>query len=244
MDSSLEEPIFAPTMKKEPLKQKKIGVGTETPFRGVVRNTYEIGPDNTEFVFVDRYLLDEAKAITAMAVYQRLKQAGLPVTSFAKTIRKKENGEIRFFLAMEDLTENDRYKVSEIRAQNHNDYSFKTPKMLEGAENRKQLQKQMVRALAVMHNLGVYEFHPTISFVLRTKLTNDTEKIEDFRIIDYSNFKIYDPQSSSIDREKFVELCQKNLDALIEVIALDNDQKAELSSLYDSVRESNLQRYN
>ncbi|HBQ21810.1 MAG TPA: hypothetical protein DD708_07735 [Deltaproteobacteria bacterium] len=229
-----EPPIFTKIHKGKQLGDEKIAEGFETGEmdggRGIRRKKFET--EDGYFYYVDRSLQSEYEAVRVMQIYQLLKDAGLPVVDFAKTIRKKIDGKIKFFLAMEDLTEDDKFTVTEV-------YN-KTPQLIAKSSNPSALQEQMIWALAVMHNNEVVDFHPGLSFALRTQPREEDqqEAAVDFRIIDYPNLTKGGFPKGWSGGYNFKAECSSDVRQLLEGIVFEDSQKQHLENLYRQIRES------
>lgn len=228
-----EPPIFTKIHKGKQLEDKRIAEGFETGImdegRGVRRKKFET--EDGHFYYVDRSLPSEYEARRVMQIYMDLKEAGLPVVDFAKTIRKKEGEKIRFFLAMEDLTEDGKFSITEV-------YD-KTPRLVSASSNPSALQESMIRALAIMHNNEVVDFHPGLSFALRTqpRQEDQQEAAVDFRIIDYPNLTEGGLPKGWSGNYNFEEECDSDLRQLLKGIVYEDTQRQHLEDLYKQIRE-------
>lgn len=229
-----EIPIFTKIHKGKQLEDKKIGQGFETgemdEGRGVRRKIFKT--EKGLFYYVDRSLLNQYEAVRVMNIYQLLKKAGIPVVDFAKVIKKKEGGKLKFFLAMEDLTENGQYSIVEDKR--------KTSKFISASSNPSVLQEQMIRALAIMHNNEIVDFHPGLSFALRTQTRKEDQKevAVDFRVIDYPNLTKGGLPKGWSGKYNFEEECVKDLKQLLSGIIYDDSQKEYLEDLYNQIRQN------
>ena len=229
-----EPPIFSKIHKGEQLGDEKIAEGFETGEmdngRGIRRKIFKT--EDGLFYYVDRSLANEYEAKRVMEIYQVLQKAGLPAVDFAKTIRKKVDNEIKFFLAMEDLTENGKYSITEV-------YD-KTSEFISASSNPSALQEQMIRALAVMHNNGIVDFHPGLSFALRTQTREDDKRVAaiDFPIIDYPNLTKDGLPRGWNGEFDFEQECSSDLNRLLRGIVFEESQKEQLENLYRQTREN------
>lgn len=232
-------------------------------WRGVKRQTYKT-PEGGGFHYADRSLESEIEAKRTMRVYQAMKEANLPVMNFAKVIRKKIDGNIKYLLAMEDLTDNGKFFLSEITGAG---VSYETKYKDAGvfiddnSENPMLLKKQLVQAMAIMHNNGMAEFHTgQVSIALRFARGGEKEfafqrkgrsigskkyyyNIKDFRIIDYPNFFIKDDPAQSvqwkdaengIDFDNFEGIARQNKHALLkQIISINSARYCKDNNLYD-----------
>ena len=229
-----EPPIFTKIHKGRQLEDKKIAEGFETGEmdngRGIRRKKFET--EDGHFYYVDRSLRSEYEARRVIQIYSALKEAGLPVVDFAKTIRKKEDGKIKFFLAMEDLTEDGKFSITEV-------YD-KTPQLISASSNPSALQESMIKALAIMHNNEVVDFHPGLSFALRTQPREEDQRetAVDFRIIDYPNLTKGGLPKGWSGYYNFEEECTNDLRQLLRGIVYEDTQRQHLEDLYKQIRES------
>src|SRR3989344_194246 len=228
-----EPPIFSKIHKGEQLSDEKIAEGFETgemdEGRGIRRKKYQT--EKGIFYYVDRSLANEYEAKRVMEIYQTLQKAGLPTVDFAKIIRKRVNGEIKLFLAMEDLTENGKYSISEVYE--------KTPEFISISANPSALQEEMVRALAIMHNNRIIDFHPGLSFALRTQTRKEDKRViaVDFRIIDYPNLTKGGLPKGWDGEFDFESECSSDLNRLLRGIVFEESQRERLENLYRQIRE-------
>jgi len=148
--------------------------------------------------YVEKPLKNEKTAKETFEMYKQLSLLGLPVVSFLKIIKSKEvdTGQNQYTAAMEDLSaygQNLVLKIGDITKDPDNiGNKLGSHELLAKAKSAEELVDQMARALAVLHNNGIYEFHNQISFFIivnRSKLDEKSERPTlDFKILDYSNF--------------------------------------------------------
>lgn len=203
--------------------------------RGIRRKRFKT--EDGHFYYVDRSLANEYEAKRVMEIYQVLQKAGLPAVDFAKTIRKKVNGETKFFLAMEDLTEDGKYSMAEV-------YD-KTPEFIAACANPTDLQEKMIRALAIMHNNGIVDFHPGLSFALRTQVREEDKRVVaiDFRIIDYPNLTMGGLPKGWDGEFDFEQECSSDLRRLLQGIVFEESQGKQLEELYRKIRENEEKKF-
>lgn len=234
-----EPPIFSKIHKGEQLSDEKIAEGFETgemdQDRGIRRKKFQT--ESGSFHYVDRSLPNEYEAKRVMEIYQILREAGLPVVDFAKTIRKKIDDEIKFFLAMEDLTEDGKFSITEVYDR--------TPQLLATSVNPIVLQEQMIRALAIMHNNEVVDFHPGLSFALRiqSREKDKQESVVDFRIIDYPNLTKGGLPKGWDGNFEFEEECSSDLKQLLRGVVFEENQRQKLENLYRQIREGGERKF-
>jgi hypothetical protein len=208
-----EGPILTKWHKDKNPKEEEISrfgfvsseVGKE---EGVRRKTFQTPVGEQKYAYKEVLNgLDEAEK--TMRIYKKMKDVGVPVVSFAKILRKKnEEGEFEYEIAMEDLTEGGKLSVVE----SHSEFS--------SYELPLEMEKEMLRTLARIHNLGIVHEHPGISFVLQCEEEGGGKRAVRFRVIDYANFA----EASDIEREvlenDFYE--GKNVESIMEAYRLTN----------------------
>lgn len=232
-----KEPIISKWHKGKELEDKKIAEGFvsgETGKKeGVRRKIFETEEGKKQYVYKEVFNLQEAKDI--MHIYRIFREANLPVVDFAKIIKKRIWGRDEFVVAMENLTEEGRLIVTErLRAD--------IPEVL---------KIQMIKALAIIHNNGVYDYHPGLSFALREKQSEKGPEVVDFKVIDYANFEMKKEKQENIDEKIntlkiqfdetgfFDEECSKDLKELLRGIVSEDDEFREyLVNLYWKIRNS------
>lgn len=109
-----EGPIISKWHKKgEELRDEKIGGGfvSEEVGKQMGVRLKELKTEEGQKFYVYKEVMDKQEARDVLAIYKKLKEAGLPVVRFAKVIKKKVEGKDEFILVMEDLTENGHYKI-------------------------------------------------------------------------------------------------------------------------------------
>src|SRR3989338_8324360 len=113
-------------------------------------------------------------------------------------------------------------------------------KFISASSNPSALQEQMIRALAVMHNNGIVDFHPGLSFALRTQTREDDKRVAaiDFRIIDYPNLTKDGLPRGWNGEFDFEQECSSDLNRLLRGIVFEESQKEQLENLYRQTRES------
>jgi len=177
--------------RKEP---KIVGHGLETR-RGEQITSFKVESDELAS-YVEKPLRSERAARETYKMYRKLSSLCLPCLSFLKVVRKKEEGEIKYSVAMEDLSahgENLVLMMGDTAEDPNNPGNRINPiELLEKANNTEEIVDQMARALAVLHNNGIYEYHNKISFFIVVKKSeigeNSERPILEFKILDYSNF--------------------------------------------------------
>lgn len=181
-----EVPNIGPWRKGEPLADDRIGGGweSETLMHGGVRRKVFTTEEGMR-VFADKPMKSGAEAKRAYEIYAKMKKAGLPVVDFLKVVREKDaQGATEYRHMMEDLTENGKLEIVTLEAKSKGHPG--SQEIIKRSSHPQALREQMIRALAVMHNNELVNFHPVLSFVLRRD--PKTQDIVDFKIIDYSNF--------------------------------------------------------
>ncbi len=141
---------------------------------GVQRRSNQESSTVGSIVYKEVHGLQAAKR--AIQNYKQLKEAGIPVAPVTKIIKRKEDGKDEYYIAMSDLTENDKYQVIEI-----SDVSSQTGLFLD-----RDIQRRLLVSLAHMHNAGLVDFHPGLSIIIRRE--PNSGKVHDFVYIDYDNF--------------------------------------------------------
>jgi hypothetical protein len=180
--------------------------------------------------------------------YLRLKEAGLPVASFLKVhYTQKADGSRIQNLIMEDMSEQGAYSLEVIADGFNFDHKW-NPGLI---ENKTEIMENMVRALAVIHNNGMYHTHDGMSFFIRTRLDNSTQG--DFVVLDYSNFlsledKYGDP--GQYDAFNYVQISgdiqrslQKNIIELLHHLPTSIEEHQTLYELYLSYRDQKVTQY-
>lgn len=240
-----EGPIISKWHKKgEELRDEKIGGGfvSEEVGKKMGVRLKEFETKDGKRFYVYKEVMDRHEAKEVLSIYKTLQEAGLPVVEFAKVIKKRVVGD-EFVLAMEDLTENNRYEIISLDSSFRlKYYPPRSSLAIEQTRLPEEFREQMVKALAIMHNLGIYDYHPGLSFVLRLKEEEDEEAEEialDFKIIDYANLKF----SEEINPEKFNKECREDLKTLLFGIIFEPGQEDYLCSLYDNLRSSGIRQY-
>lgn len=236
-------PILSKWHKGEETEDKRIGGGFVSDEvgkkQGVRRKKFETVEGEKAYVYKE--VLDKEDAKQTIQIYQTFKEAGLPIVGFAKIIRKKVNDNIEYSLAMEDLTENGVYSVVEVRQRVNGKV---ISELIATSENPKKLQEDMIKALAVIHNNGIYDYHPDISFAIRLYESENEMgvSIKDFKIIDYANFE--EKKEGKDGEFEFHAECLKDLDRLLNSICSDEAQVDRLKKLYFALREKEITKYN
>ncbi len=238
-----ESLILSKWHKGEMTEDKQIGAGFETSeilSGGVRRRKFETA-EGAKY-YADREIFkNDAKRV--MMIFQNLQEANLPTVAFAKVMRKKENGDLKYYLTMEDLTNNGELELFELNPQ----LSFpQTLDILDRTENSWALKKQAVEALAIMHNNGIVDFHPGLSFVLRTIEKPGVGKVGvDFKIVDFPNLtKGKLPKGWGGDFS-FEDECYQDLQQLLGALEYEHheDSLEGLKRHYKKVRSSGQTRY-
>lgn len=198
---------------------------------GVRRKTFETEEGEKMYAYKEVANLKEAK--DTMQIYLDFKEAGIPVVSFAKIIKKKVNGRDEFVIAMEDLTDNDKMGVVEI-------------KDLESVKELVlpfEMKEDIIKSLAQIHNMGIYDYHPGISFVIRFESKDDEVRAIDFKVIDYANFETLAQAKERADKGEslptgFEVECRRDLNVIIRSIADGANEIFNLTNLYEEIRRS------
>lgn len=230
-----KEPIISKWRKGKELEDEKIAEGFvsgETGKKeGVRRKNFETEEGRKRYVYKEVLSLQEAK--DTILIYRIFREANLPVVDFAKIIKKRIGEHDEFVIAMQDLTEENSLIVTErLRA-----------------DIPEELKIRMIGALAVIHNNGVYDYHPGLSFALREEQSEKGSKVVDFKIIDYANFEIKKEQQENpsektdTSRRSFDEECSRDLKELLRGIVSEEDKLREhLINLYWETRSSGRRR--
>ncbi|TSC78556.1 MAG: hypothetical protein G01um101429_732 [Parcubacteria group bacterium Gr01-1014_29] len=241
-----KEPVLSKWHKEEEVGDERIAdgfVSGETGKQmGVRRKSFETPEGEKFYVYKEVRNLQEAK--DSMEIYQNMKTAGLPVVEFAKIIKKKsESGDNEFVIAMEDLTEGGNIIV--ISLSEGEDPEFSTQAHVRREDIPFEIKEQMIHALAVIHDHDMYDYHPGISFVIRTEDTGGgSVGVFDFKIIDYANFMTRAKKKRVEERQQmkekpFEQDCQDDLRVLLRGIVVNDQEQEHLINLY---RKSRIQK--
>ncbi|HEY4494302.1 MAG TPA: hypothetical protein VJB95_02630 [Candidatus Paceibacterota bacterium] len=239
-------------IRKEP---KIIGRGLETRPKGHI-TSFKVESDELAS-YTEKPLRSEKAARETLEMYQQLNLLGLPVVSFLKIIQKQEKstGQNQYSVAMEDLSAHDKNLVLMMGDTTENPDNpankLDSQELLEKAKNTEELIDQMARALAVLHNNGIYEFHNKLSFFLVASRSAIGEKSErptlDFKILDYSNFTNDGSENSSVQDTLsdnvpgFKHGIERNLEYLKK--AIGETLRKKLEEKYKKYREERLMAY-
>ncbi|MDP9249576.1 MAG: hypothetical protein M3M85_03660 [bacterium] len=220
-----ENPILSKWHKGKETADTKIGDGFVSAHTGrkigLRRKNLDTPEGEKFYVYKEIGNMKEAK--DSMEIYQKMKMLNLPVVEFAKIIKKRSADEKdEFLFAMEDLTRNGEYEVIEVVLSS----------LIR--EIPTDITEGMVKALATVHNHGMYDYHPNISFALRTK----NDQVVDFKIIDYANFTTKERERSwaSYREGDFENECEKDLFTLLDLLGLGKQDQENLASLYRKER--------
>lgn len=220
-----KEPILSEWHRGEEVSDEKIAEGHisgKTGKReGVRRKVYET-PEGARF-YVYKEVMDKKEAEDSMSVYLAMKRANISVVKFAKVIKKKsEAGKVEYKIAMEDLTENGLFVVSEPVEDN----------LIPKNEIPIEIKEEMFRILGKIHNLGLYDWHRGISLVVRGRKVG--EKLDDFecKVIDYANFR------EARRTKDFSTECERNVAMLLKGLHVnDEEEEQQLRSIYAKSRQ-------
>ncbi len=245
--------VFVSHLLKYPKKRSQI-IGNG--FENDAVTLHELATEEPINRYVDKEISTLTEARRVMEIYTAFREAGLPVASFAKIVRKKIDGELRYFQTMEDLTEGKKYRLTEIIAPGIATEKTNPGKIIDQALNSDLLRRNTVRCLAIIHNLGYFNFHPPrmgSSFFLKEKISAPTPKNIDLCILDYANFTSdSDPAQLFPEfRQNFQDIpnnleeaTQSNLeDLLLDMSAKDEFDDQPLRMLYDRVRGKKITTY-
>lgn len=220
-----EQVIISPTMKGELGKDEVIST------RGFVSTEVgkKLGVQRREgIVYKEALSLNDAKR--NRRIYERLRESGLPVVGFLKIVKKGEGGKDAYYLAMNDLTEGDKYNLIEVSSL---PFDKSIPKL------SKSMQAQLADALAVMHNAGVVDVHPGLSIAIRRE--RESGIIHDFVFIDYDNMSGVDEELKDGGNWDFEAETKNDLETLIKcVYALDNPEglsEDRMRQIYNQTRQ-------
>ncbi|HOX40568.1 MAG TPA: hypothetical protein PK263_00055 [bacterium] len=197
---------------------------------GVRERVFDSPQGEQRYVYKEVFNLKEARA--TMQIYYLLKQAGLPVVAFAKIIRTYNESRYRHFknelvIAMEDLAQNGEFELRELSGDPKVEVPFR-------------LKENLIRALAIIHNNDVCEFHPSLSLALRIKDDHSGKReVVDFKVIDYANFKT----KNEFPDGKFELDSTKKLHQLLQSIGSSDSEKSVLQEFYYRVLESGEMHY-
>lgn len=244
-----EIPNIGPWRKGEVVADEKIGSGFESDdiqegtgegaeSGGVRRKMFLTGEGVHNLV--EKPIKDKQEAKRVYGIYDRMRQAGLPVVNLLKVIREKAGSEVQYKLAMEDLTSGGSLEVLDL-SPGYGD-SPGTKRIIGQYSKAEELRAGMVRALAVLHNNGIVDFHPGISISLRRDLA--TQELVDFKVIDYSNFtgkalpRGWQPREVDLQYE-----CDHDLEVLLSSVAESEEDRVALKAVYKKIRDDKEMHY-
>src|SRR3989344_1738851 len=211
---------------------------------GVRRRTFEIAGGKRAYVYKEVFGRSEAER--TMDIYRTFREAGLPVASFSKIIKRKKE-EAPYLLAMEDLTDGDRYALVEVGG-NIDSVRSVFLSLQEGSE----LPEKLIRALAVIHNNGIYDFHPGLSIALRVEKggqkTPLAKRVKDFVVIDYANFERREWLEKEIEKNPRLETtfekeCVDDVGVLVKRVTADRIEREKLLEYYERLRKEGARMY-
>lgn len=230
-----KQPIISKWHSGEQIEDAQIG--SEGHIAEVRRRVFDT-PEGKKSYAVK--LLDSAQeAARIFKIYSTFKTAGLPVVGFMKSIHRKEDSKDIVECAMEDATEGDKYSLQAVYYQ----VGSKSYPILSRANNAPQLRDQMVDALAVIHNLGIYHFHSRTSFFLRVDQANPSNV--DFIILDYSNFaEETNPRSYRREIRPFAQECNDNLMELLNGLTPEAKEREQLEERYRNLVQNKVKHFN
>lgn len=243
-------------LKKTRNEPKILGRGLETR-HGENVTSFKVEGVGELLSYVEKPLKSEKAARETIEMYNQLSLLGLPVVQFLKIVKTREvhTEQDQYSVAMEDLSahgQNLVLKVGDMMEDPENPGNkLDSQVLLEKSKNAQDLVEQMARALAVLHNNGIYEFHNQVSFFIITDRSEDGRKAGgyelDFKILDYSNFtKVgsenslkQDTLSSNVPGfERGVEYNLENLKNGLGSLAVELEQQ------YNKYRTEKLMVYN
>lgn len=229
---SYEQPLIGKWHQGQQIEDSQLGRGAIAEVR---RRVFETATGPAYYAY--KPMPSEQEAVRTADMYARLQAAGLPVVSFLKTTyRKDDTGVMQAGIAMEDVTEYDRYKVYKAQhKKSYVKYGDNGVRVVNFSEEFAALQQDMVQGLAVMHNNGLYDYHPGISFFIR--LNKEDPRDVTYRILDYSNICYQAiPEGWFRQSDTFEEECESDAQVLISRLAGNLDEEFRLQERYWEVR--------
>jgi len=222
-----------------PQWQPGIQVGDEFLGAGQVaevrRRTFEYDGGTLAYAYKWMHDLDEAKR--TVDVYERLKEAKLPVVSFVVPIAWKDtSGDTLVGISMEDMTAGGSRSIVNVRQKQVVTPNYTHDGVLaEASADPTALKHRMIRDLAVMHNNGLYDFHPGISFFLQ--FDHADKRNVSHVILDYSNICYREmPAGWPWNRGDFETECIDDAHKLLDGLAGNAKQYQSLLFLYRDTR--------
>lgn len=173
----------------------------------VSRKTFDTPEGERSYAYKEVASLQEAQR--SHQIYTELSEAGLPVAGFMKIITAKRDGEPVYALAMEDASEGGKYRLFQVNMVSDGYNNTQVKDAIARCADPEQLAKRMTGALATMHNLGIYDSHPGLSFFLKQDVANSS--MVDFVILDYSNLS----RESDVGNDRFERECSSDLRVLV-----------------------------
>lgn len=235
--SSYEQPLISQWHNGEQIADNYLGAGCEAEVR---RRTFQTEQGIVHYAYKPVHSQYEATRIAD--IYTRLRDANLPVTQFLKTRREKAaDGSRVFSLIMEDVSENDRYFVENVESRPIGIPGYDGSRPLADLSDQPMaLKSDMLKDLAVIHNLGIFDFHPGISFFHTIAVDNSSNV--SFRILDYGNFT-HQGMPDGWDAAPFTLEDEMEHDARTLVGALSSDymEQVALFDRYFEVRDRGAQ---
>lgn len=248
-------PIIA-KLEKNRIHPRDLGRGTET--KGISQiKSFEASEieEGQPASYAEKPLdLVEGKniALDTLEMYQKLKSLGLPVVSFLKIVKRREDNQDNYYIAMEDLSEAGKNLVVEIWQPKRDPQTGKlhfVESLWKGAENFSEIRDQMVRALAVLHNNGIFEYHPVLSFAVvvnKSTMKSGQKYTLRFKILDYSNFifsGFRNAQQIKIFTEDEQTYMQENLEPLQVFLASNAKGRADIENAYLKYRKQGVKTF-
>lgn len=235
--SGAENPILSQWHQFPVSSDEKIGEGFVSgqlgKQMGVRRKVFETPTGAESYVYKE--VASESEARSSIGIYTSMKEAGLPVVSFAKILRKKVDGIFEYAIAMEDLTEGGVLIVHEFHGTKEGPSPIE--EIISHSEVAHHLMEEVIYLLAVLHNNEIIDYHPGISFAIRTDRDG---VIVDVKIIDYANFeslKDMRPLRGMTKEETFDSECESDLRSVLYNLTSNPALQEELVNLYWNIRE-------
>lgn len=248
-------PIIA-KLEKNRIHPRDLGRGTETKGISQIKSFEASEIEEGQPASYAEKPLDPVEgknvALDTLEMYQKLKSLGLPVVSFLKIVKRREGDQDNYYIAMEDLSEAGKNLVVEIWQPKKDPQTGKlhfVESLWKGAENFSEIRDQMVRALAVLHNNGIFEYHPVLSFVVvveKSKVGSGQKHPLRFKIIDYSNFthaesrNVKELQISVNGQQRYM---QENLEPLQTFLASSAQERAAIENAYLKYRKQGVKTF-
>lgn len=235
-----DPPILAEWHREGLTDKELLGQGTEGE---VNRLTYGSEGDARYYAYKEVPTLEEAQRIHS--IYEELRGAGLPVADFLKIRTTQVGGNPSFGIAMADATEDGTLSLHQL-CDVLPEENAEALRLVRSSDDPQELSRQIMSALAVMHNHAITNFHVGLSVFLR--IDPETDKVKDFIFLDYGNFS-KGPSPDDIKSGREHDLDRKaSRDRQMALMSLvdrymDRPEMHQLNALYWDIRKSEQQQY-